>query len=201
MHATDILTAEHLVIEQVLNCLEVLARRAQTKGELDRPAAEQALDFFRTFADQCHHRKEENHLFPALEGRGLPRQHGPTGVMMAEHEQGRQHLQAMARALEDGDARGFASQAAGYVSLLRDHILKENYRLFPMADHLLTAEDQKALLAAFADVEVREMHHGTHEKYLRIADELADRCGVPRAEVPAPSKHGCCSCGSLHTTA
>jgi hemerythrin-like domain-containing protein len=194
MHATDVLTGEHRVIQQVLDCLEVLAHQARLTGEVDQDSARQAVDFFRTFADQCHHRKEEEHLFPALEARGLPRQHGPTGVMRAEHDQGRQHLQAMVAALDAGDVLSFAGQAAAYVSLLRDHILKEDYRLFPMADHVLTETDQEALLTAFADVEDRELHRGTHQKYLRLANELADRLGVARARETAAQGQACCSC-------
>mgnify|MGYP000753666721 CR=1 FL=1 len=44
----------------------------------------EAVDFFRMFADRCHHAKEENHLFPAMEAKGMPREGGPTGVMLYE---------------------------------------------------------------------------------------------------------------------
>ncbi len=35
------------------------------------------VDFIRNFADRCHHGKEEDNLFPAMEKRGIPRQAGP----------------------------------------------------------------------------------------------------------------------------
>jgi hypothetical protein len=38
------------------------------------------------------------------------------------------------------------------------------------------------------------MGQGTHEKYLRIADELADRWNVARADVEPACGH-VCSCG------
>jgi hemerythrin-like domain-containing protein len=201
MQPTEILMNEHRVIEQVLRCLEAMAVRCFLDLEFDPAAAREAVDFLETFADQCHHAKEENHLFPLLEARGLPRDHGPTEVMRHEHEQGRRYLRAVANAIEPAAAgdphalRQFAGQAAAYVALLRQHIAKEDQRLFPLADHCLTDEDQAGLVEAFADVESRDLHMGTHEKYLAIADRLADRFDVRRAPFSAVAGHGCCSCG------
>jgi hemerythrin-like domain-containing protein len=200
MHATDVLKDEHRVIEQVLNCLEQMAFQCLVEAKLDRADARQVIDFFQTFADKCHHGKEEAHLFPLMESRGFSREHGPTGVMLLEHEEGRGYLRDMAATVDAAAAGGpsalrqFAKEAGCYVTMLRQHIRKEDQRLFPMADHHLTAEDQAALLEAFADVESREMHAGTHEKYLQIASDLADRYGVSHSAVESVASHGRCSC-------
>jgi len=69
MRSTEILQDEHRVIEQVLNCLEKMADQALVAGRLDESSAREALDFFQTFADGCHHHKEEDHLFPLMEAR------------------------------------------------------------------------------------------------------------------------------------
>lgn len=71
MRITEILTEEHRVIEQVLECLEAMASEAEAAGRLDGAAARQAVDFFQNFADRCHHGKEESHLFPMLERQGI----------------------------------------------------------------------------------------------------------------------------------
>ena len=186
MKPTEILSGEHRIIEQVLDCLETIARNCATEGRLDKTSAEQALDFFRNFADCCHHGKEETHLFPAMEAKGFPRQGGPTGVMRSEHEQGRTHIRAMAEAIEgatagnSGAVAQFIYHAQGYVGLLREHIEKEDHCLFTMANQTLTEDDQHTLLAAFENVEQEHMGLGTHEKFLNLADELADRLGVTR---------------------
>ena len=187
MKPTEILSGEHRIIEQVLDCLEKMAQNCTTEGRLDKTSAEQALDFFRNFADGCHHGKEETHLFPAMEAKGFPRQGGPTGVMLSEHEQGRTHIRGMADAIE-GAAAGeseaisqFVTHARGYVSLLREHIEKEDHCLFTMANQTLTEDDQLRLSEAFENVEHEHMGLGTHEKFLSLADELADRFGVTRA--------------------
>jgi hemerythrin-like domain-containing protein len=201
MHATDILQGEHLVIEQVLTCLEKLAHQCVEDKTLDATAARQALDFFQMFADQCHHAKEEAHLFPLLEARGFPPFHGPIQVMPYEHDLGRQYLRAM-RSVMDRAAAGdpdalalFADQARGYVILLREHIAKEDQRLFPMANHRLTEQDREGLLEAFAGVEDRHQEAGTHEKFLKIAGALAERFGVRPHSAESVVSRGCCSCG------
>jgi hemerythrin-like domain-containing protein len=198
MYATEILKNEHRVIEKVLDCLERMSNRAFAEDRLDGVSARQALDFFRHFADGCHHGKEEQHLFPMLEARGFPREGGPTGVMLHEHDLGRRHIAAMTDALpaaETGDARAvgeFARHALAYVQLLREHIWKEDHRLFPMADQVLTEEAQRSLLQSFADVESHDMGAGTHEQYQQLADELADRFSVPRAyATPGCGPHAC----------
>jgi hemerythrin-like domain-containing protein len=200
MRPTEVLTAEHRVIEQVLDCLERIVQSCRSTGRVDQDAAHKALDFFRNFADRCHHGKEEVHLFPAMEAQGFPRQGGPTGVMLTEHEQGRAAVQGMARSLEEAEtgradaARQFADYGEAYIDLLRQHIDKEDHCLFPMADEALSSEDQKSLLEAFEKVETREMEEGTHEKYLAIAQELSERLGVPWrvSTSQAAARRGCC---------
>ena len=71
MRPTEILMQEHRVIEQVLDCLETMAQRAEAGEGVDLESAKQAIDFFRNFADRCHHGKEEDCLFPLLEQKGF----------------------------------------------------------------------------------------------------------------------------------
>ncbi|HYV35895.1 MAG TPA: hemerythrin domain-containing protein [Gemmataceae bacterium] len=202
MRATEILREEHLVIQQVLNCLEEMSDRACINGELDGSAARDMVDFFRHFADGCHHSKEEACLFPLMEARGFDRDRGPTGVMLAEHEQGRACLKAMeadidAAAAGDRNAVArFADAAAAYTQLLHEHIFKENQRLFPMADQVFSEADQRMLLDRFVHVERHDMGQGTHERYLKLADNLAERFNVKRETSDDVQPHTCC--GHVH---
>ena len=52
--------------------------------------------------------------------------------------------------------------------------------------------EQEELLDAFASVEHNDMGPGTHEKYLAIAAELAERFGVECRASSAASGEGCC---------
>ncbi|MGE5527832.1 MAG: hemerythrin domain-containing protein [Patescibacteria group bacterium] len=180
MKATRILRAEHEGILTMLAVLDALADRAE-RGGLERADAEQALDFFRGFADRCHHGKEERQLFPALAAAGLGEEGGPISVMLAEHEQGRAQVKAMAGALADMAAGGpdagasFAASARNYRRILAGHIDKENGVLFPMADRLLAKAEDGRLAAEFDRIEAEEMGLGTHERYHAMIDEMAGR--------------------------
>jgi hemerythrin-like domain-containing protein len=199
MKPTDILTDEHRVIEQVLECLGKIVERSESDGKLDGQSARDAVSFLRSFADRCHHAKEEDHLFPAMEARGLPREGGPTGVMIYEHEQARHRIRKMDENIEaasQGDPaalRKFTHHARAYCNLLWNHIEKEDQCLYTMANQAFTDDDQRQLLLAFQKVEAEEIGAGVHEKYVSIANGLADRFNVPRA-VTTHTKHGTGHC-------
>ncbi len=178
MQATDILVEEHQVISRVLEALESAANSAEG-GQPVRPAFfYDAADFVRGFADGCHHRKEENVLFKAMAESGVPVTGGPIGVMLDEHEQGRQLTRVMRKAAQEWEggneaSRSAAAQAAvSYVQLLRQHIMKENNVLFPLAERALSPGQQAKLADDFEHVEHEETGEGVHEKYLALAEAL-----------------------------
>lgn len=156
MKPTERLVNEHEKILAVLDVQETLGA-AIARGE--RPPAdlcEQIVIFMRVFADDRHHHKEEELLFPALERAGLPREGGPVGVMLHEHEIGRAMIARMAEAAR-GRAAGdpaaltaFGVAAREHAALLRSHIQKENQILFPMAERFLDAATKSHLSEQFA---------------------------------------------------
>lgn len=202
MHATAILRSEHRVIEQVLDCLVKLVDRGESSGAFDWRSAEQVVDFMRNFADGCHHAKEEEQLFPALDQRGLSPDLGPTAVMREEHAQGRRHIKAIADAVAHGlrgdysHANEFATHARAYIELLRQHIQKEDHCLFPMAERLLSEADHEELVGAFGRVESAPQRAGCHDNFLQLADRLADRFGVPQSVQSLPEVGA--NCGHHH---
>ena len=142
-------------------------------------ASDAIADFIRGFADGCHHHKEENVLFKMMAEQGLPVEGGPVGVMLQEHELGRQYTRGMRAAAEkweqgDESARPeVLRNALGYVALLRQHIAKENNILFPMADRVIPRVEHPAVLEGFEHVENEETGEGIHEKYLALAEKLS----------------------------
>lgn len=165
---TAMLRQEHEVILRALALLERFGRQLEAGEPANREGLEWLREFFSTFADRCHHGKEEQHLFPAMERHGIPREGGPIGVMLHEHEEGRAFLRTMAK----GDDREIAGAIRGYATLLRAHIDKENGILFPMAEQILPDEEQRELLHAFEAVEQAVAGPGVHERLLTRLAQL-----------------------------
>ena len=141
-------------------------------------STQKVLDFIKTFADKCHHGKEENLLFPAMEEAGIPKDGGPIGVMLEEHDIGRNFVKGLAEAIArykkgERDAGGkIAENAENYVDLLSQHIDKENSILYPIARDCLSPKKQEELLVKFAKVEENIVGHGKHEEFHRLLEEL-----------------------------
>ncbi len=179
MSPTETLKHEHKIVLMVLEGAEHEAAAIKGGAAVRTEKVEQMVDFFKNFVDRCHHAKEEKHLFPALAAKGFSPESGPVAVMLHEHEQGRAAVRAIAAALPGaraGDrkaATDLADALLGYADLLRAHIFKEDNVLFPMAEQALPADEQTRLAGKFDEVETEEIGPGVHERYHRLAHELA----------------------------
>ena len=170
--AAAVLMAEHRGIEAVLDVVERACDALDAGRTIPADVIPKCVDFFRNFADRCHHHKEEEHFFPRLAERGIPVEHGPIGVMLTEHELGRGYLAALESGAAAGDNALTIAAGRAYVRLLRQHIRKEDQVLFPMGDRVLSTADQEALARAFDEVERLEMGDGVHEQYHHLIHEL-----------------------------
>jgi hemerythrin-like domain-containing protein len=177
MKATDILMEEHRVILRVIAALDTSANRLNTGGPVQPTFFIEAAEFIKGFADGCHHRKEEGVLFPAMVMAGLPADSGPIAVMLAEHEEGRHFTRTMRQAAErvangETDAKtDIVTNALGYIKLLRQHIQKEDFILFPMAGKIIPPEKQAQVNSDFERID-QEIGEGEHRKYLALAERL-----------------------------
>jgi len=195
--ATSILSGEHRVILQVLDVLEQVVLVTLRDRRIPTEHASKILEVLRQFADQCHHAKEENVLFPMLEA--ISPGFGPIRVMMGEHVEGRAAIHAMAVAVATRDAPGFATAAGSYVDLLRNHISKEDNILFRFADQMLSPDQHEAILESYRRLEHDDIGDGTHERLLGIADTLAGVYGIPRASDDPQTMHlltAICGCAA-----
>lgn len=169
------LMAEHRVIERMLAVLErelgVIARRRKADPRL----IDSATDFIRTYADLCHHGKEEDILFRRLADKPLSDELAKvmTGLV-ADHVRGR----SMTRSLIDansryrsGDASALGDIETGVRNLIEfypGHIEKEDRHFFkPCLEYFSDAEKEK-MLADFDEFDRALIH----EKYRALVEEL-----------------------------
>jgi hemerythrin-like domain-containing protein len=177
--ATEILKQEHRLIEQVLDCLEEAACRLDDGEEIEADFFIDAAKFVAGFADGSHHRKEEDILFVAMTAKDMPADSGPVAVMLHEHEQGRRLTAAFRSAAEQmkngdaGAAMDVIHNVLDYVNLLREHIIKEDNVLFPMADQLVTGDDMHVVSRKFEHALAEDEANGEIARYQTLALELS----------------------------
>ncbi|MGB9806794.1 MAG: hemerythrin domain-containing protein [Thermoproteota archaeon] len=178
MKSIEILEEEHRIIEKGIRYLDFAAEAIREKKGVNKEKFSKALDFFSTFADKCYHLKEEKVLFPVLELRGIPKEEGPIGVMLLEHEKGRELVKEMKKASseEKGDIienEQVAALASNYAEHLRAHIWKEENVLFKLANEVISEEEDKKIVQLFEEYEEKEIGRGVHEHYIDTINRIS----------------------------
>lgn len=159
---------EHRLIERMIALLAGEAERLRAGGGLAPVLIDQGVDFIRTYADRCHHGKEEDILFRDLGRRGLdPELAGIMAELVREHQYGRAlvgELVAANRRGQAGDASAALEVAAcleKLVGFYPQHIEKEDRRFFFPCMELFSKAEKDAMLAEFFAFDQRLIH----EKY------------------------------------
>ncbi len=170
----EILIDDHQTTERVFDAV------AQAFAEPDGPSMRVLMkfrDYVSEYVDSCHNKKEENHVFPMAEQRGIPRNGGPLAVMLAEHEAS-EGLLGQLRELIDRYVAGDQSvltELRGtydeYTSLLKNHFWKETDILYPMVRRVIDDADADALLAGIEATEAK-LGANTRQKYYALAEEI-----------------------------
>jgi hemerythrin-like domain-containing protein len=176
--AIETLMAEHRFVEKLLGSLQVFVKQLELGQEEARKTIADYAEFFREFADRCHHGKEEDRLFEAMGDHGFPRNAGPLFVMVGEHNMGRARIKELsAIAAGEGplspEELGQVEATAGaFISMLRMHIQKEDEILFPAAEKALPSVVLEELATGFEDFERTVMGEGAHERLDALGEKL-----------------------------
>jgi hemerythrin-like domain-containing protein len=174
------LMIEHRLIERMI---AVMRRRAAMMAEsktADVRFIDAAVDFVRTYADRCHHGKEENILFRDLAKKPLADEHRRVvDELTADHVFGRTTTGRLVAARERY-AAGDPGALAEILDCLRTlgdfypkHIEKEDRHFFMPVMRYFTPEEQDRMLAEENEFDRRFVH--VH--YGAVVDELTRATG------------------------
>jgi uncharacterized protein len=169
-----LLLDDHETTERVLAAFEQLLARNEP---LVPTLVAKVRDYFVHYVDQCHNMKEEKHLFPLIESRGVPRRGGPLAVMLHEHEESRSilaRLEPLLAAAASGDLSRTSDLRATfteYATLLKGHFWKENDILYPMALRVMQPGDGAAVVSGIEKIEEAQ-GTGTRSRYFGLAAEI-----------------------------
>jgi branched-chain amino acid transport system ATP-binding protein len=146
---------EHRSISAVLHGLKQLAHDAQdARVKPGFEALRAMVRYIDEYPERLHHPKEDEYLFSRLEVRA-PQAKPLVAALKAEHQEGARLVRDLERALvffEEGwpsGAREFLEAVDAYAEFHWKHMRKEETELLPLAEKHLTAEDWRAIDAAF----------------------------------------------------
>ena len=155
MTAIQKIRDEHRSISAVLHGLQQLARDAQNaRVKPGFEALRAMIRYIDEYPERLHHPKEDEYLFARLEARA-PEAKPLVASLRAEHENGARLVRDLERALvffEEGWPAGateFLEAVNAYADFHWKHMRKEESELLPLAEKRLSAEDWRAIDAAF----------------------------------------------------
>lgn len=166
---------EHRIIERMLVILRRELESVAEKGCVDSALVDTATDFIRTYADRCHHGKEEDILFRRLAAKDLDT---PLAEAMADLIEDHVRGRALTHQLVDANRRYAAgdtttlgeieSAVQALVEFYPVHIEKEDHHFFKPCLEYFTEAEQAEVLRDFDEFDRALIH----EKYRNIVEEL-----------------------------
>ncbi|MCB2189841.1 MAG: hemerythrin domain-containing protein [Deltaproteobacteria bacterium] len=155
---------EHRLIERMVAMIGKQAALIEKGGEPNTAFIADAVDFFRVYADRCHHGKEEELLFKDLANKGLNSDLITImNELIEEHRLGRSMVDKLHKVNQDfvnhgGDAKPLARLLIELSSFYPKHIEKEDkHFFFPVMDHF-SREEMDKMLEEFHEFD-RQMIH------------------------------------------
>jgi hemerythrin-like domain-containing protein len=173
---------EHRLIERLLHQMQREYQRIKDNIAVDPEFAfvdpvfiDTAVDFIRTYADRCHHGKEEDLLFKALAAKELSPEHRQTmAELIQEHVMARETTAALVEAkdgylLEKPGALDELMEHLGkLVEFYPQHIDKEDRHFFTPCMAYFSDGEKKVLLDRMYEFD-RQM---IHEKYRGVVERI-----------------------------
>lgn len=169
------LMIEHRLIERMIVLMDRESQAIKKQNVANVDFLRTVIDFLRTYADRCHHGKEEDILFKALAEKPLFEEHKKIlSELINEHIQGRRNVHQLCEATESyagGKQDALKEMVVNLDTLIKfypKHIEKEDLHFFvPVMDYFSEME-KSALL-----VEMNEFDRKLiHERYSKMVATL-----------------------------
>lgn len=175
--STVSLRRDHELIEKVIKAMEATIQLLNDGKQIPESILYPVIDFSKNFTDVCHHSKEENALFPALEQAGMPQNMGPIAMMLIDHERSREIGKKMEESakeyIDSGNSTNLVNDMKEYTEHITEHLWKENNKLFMMAEARLQYVSEKVdrELNSIEESKLKEIGK-TREHYEKLVDSL-----------------------------
>lgn len=156
---------EHRLIEKMIALMSMQLKRFKQEEKADVNFIAIAMDFIKTYADKCHHHKEEDILFRDLDRKLLSSEHKKIlQELRDEHNQARETVIRLAEA-RDRYAAGSQETFLEILNSIKEitelypkHIEKEEWHFFVPVMQYFNAEEQQKMLQEFGEADRTLIH-------------------------------------------
>ena len=174
------LMIEHRLIEKMITLIKGEIGLSQHNGKIKPEAVDLAVDFIRTYADHCHHGKEEEILFRDLNKKALPDDlKRIMKELIEEHKQGRKVVANIVKAKAryiNGDIEALAvilDSMRFMVDFYPKHIEKEDRHFFLPCMKYFNLDEQESMLKEEWEFDKNLIHQIYKDKLSKAEKELA----------------------------
>ena len=177
---------EHRLIEKLVSGVQLELSREESQKSVNFVFLDVSIDFFRTYADRCHHGKEENILFRELEKKQLPAELAKTmQELIGEHVYARKVVGELATAKSEF-AMGNSESLEEIITSLKKlidfypkHIAKEDKAFFFPSMAVFSAEEQEKMMQQFWEFD-KQLIHEKYEAIVENALTILQRTGLTK---------------------
>jgi hemerythrin-like domain-containing protein len=169
------LMIEHRLIERVIKIIGDEAGSIEKTGTADEARIDAMIDFICMYADRCHHGKEEDILFTALNKKPLNENDKRVMIeLVEEHKSARSMTKTLITA-KNRYAQGETAAAKDIASVMKElavfypvHIAKEDKRFFIPCMEYFSPAEQDQMLKEFYEFDRLLIH----EKYREVVEAI-----------------------------
>lgn len=192
--ALAIIRAEHRNLGAVLSCFSALLDEVAKHDVIpDFKLFHAILDYLDNFLDVYHHPKEDAFLFPAILKRA-PQTRDALNELQEDHQRELKVMHELRKALSryehEGPTafKGFEDQARAYIAFEREHALREEREIFPLAEKYLGDADWKAIEIAFSSNQDPLFGVQKRHEYEMLLHKIANLAPAPYGAGPSWTK-------------
>jgi hemerythrin-like domain-containing protein len=173
------LMIEHRVIEKMIALIDMAVPVIEKTGTVDGRLIDTLVDCIRTYADRCHHGKEEEILFRDLERKKLVEEHRQImNELLEDHKWGRVKVSQLLQAKEEF-VGGKQEALTNILVCLKEiasfypkHIEKEDKHFFLPCMDYFTESERDRMLEEETDFDKEFIHKIYKEKTLQMKRTL-----------------------------
>ncbi|MCF7870447.1 MAG: hemerythrin domain-containing protein [Candidatus Omnitrophica bacterium] len=167
------LMKEHRLIERMIRIMNANLENIKKENKVDPSFVDTTVDFIRTYADRCHHGKEEDILFRDLAKKDISAEDKRImNELIKEHTMGRNNVKKLVEAKEkyiQGNKDALKDIIFNMEILIRfypNHIEKEDKHFFIPCMDYFAEQERDAMLNEMWEFDKNMIH----EKYSKVVE-------------------------------